>query len=269
MNPQSSRPLALITGASSGIGLELARQFAQNGYDIVINSEDADGLQVAAQSLQGNGGSVTAVVADLRQRDGIHKVIESVQGLGRDLDVLCANAGVGLGGRFTETDLDTELQMIQLNVASQVHIVKHVAKAMAARRSGRILITGSIAGLMPGSFQSVYNGTKAFLYSWGEAIREELKEQDIVVTVLMPGATETEFFHRAEMDDTKVGQSEKMSAEDVAKVGYEALMANDDHVVAGLKNKFQALMTNILPDPALAKMHRDMAQPNSEKRAAE
>jgi short-subunit dehydrogenase len=267
MNPQSSRPLALITGASSGIGLELARQFAQNGYDLVITAEDADGLETAAQSLQANGGQVETVVADLREREAVHTIIASVEG--RDIDVLCANAGFGLGGRFTETDLQTELDMVQVNVASQVHIVKHVATAMAGRRRGRILITGSIAGLMPGSFQSVYNGTKAFLDSWGEAIREELKEQDVVVTVLMPGATETNFFHRAEMDDTKVGQSKKMPAEDVAKIGYDALMADDDHVVAGLKNKLQALMTNILPDPALAKMHRDMAQPNSEKQAAE
>ncbi len=267
MNPQSARPLALVTGASSGIGLELARQLAQNGYDLVINSEDAAGLETAAQSLRANGGQVQACVADLRQRDAIHALVASVQG--RDIDVLCANAGVGLGGRFTETDIDAELNMIQLNVSSQVHLVKHVATAMAARRSGRILITGSIAGLMPGSFQSVYNGTKAFLDSWGEAIREELKEQGVVVTVLMPGATETNFFHRAEMDDTKVGQSKKMPAEDVAKIGYDALMSDDDHVVAGLKNKLQALMTNILPDPVLARMHRDMAQPNREKAAAE
>ncbi len=267
MNPQSSRPLAVVTGASSGIGLELARQFAQNGYDLVINSEDAGGLEAAAQSLQANGTQVQACVADLRERAAIHTLIASVQG--RDIDVLCANAGFGLGGRFTETDLDTELDMIAVNVSSQVHLVKHVAKAMATRGKGRILITGSIAGLMPGSFQSVYNGTKAFLDSWGEAIREELKEQGVVVTVLMPGATDTNFFHRAEMDDTKVGQGKKMPADEVAKLGYDALMSDDDHVVAGFKNKLQALMTNLLPDPVLAKMHRDMAQPNSEKQAAE
>ena len=207
MNPQSSKPLALITGASSGIGLELAREFAQNGYDLIINAEDAASLETAAESLRANGTTVTACVADLRQRDEIHTLLESTGG--RTLDVLCANAGVGLGGRFTETDLDTELDMIQLNVSSQVHIVKHVARAMAAAGKGRILITGSIAGLMPGSFQSVYNGTKAFLDSWGEAIRDELKEQGVVVTVLMPGATETNFFHRAEMDGTKVGQVEE------------------------------------------------------------
>ena len=159
--------------------------------------------------------------------------------------------------------------MIRLNVVSTVHLVKHVAQDMAARHAGRILITGSIAGTMPGSFQSVYNGTKAFLNSWGEAIREELKDQGVVVTVLMPGATETNFFHRADMDDTKVGQDKKMDPAPVAEAGFKALMADDDHVVAGFKNKFQVLMTNILPDPALAKLHRDMAQPNAEKEAAE
>ncbi len=263
MNPQSSRPLALVTGASSGIGLELARQLAENGYDLVITAEDAAGLETAAQSLQANGGQVSTVVADLRQRDAVHTIIAGVEG--RDIDVLCANAGFGLGGRFTETDLATELDMIQVNVASQVHIVKHVAQAMAARGSGRVLITGSIAGLMPGAFQSVYNGTKAFLDSWGAAIRNELKEQGVVVTVLMPGATETNFFHRAHMDDTPVGEARKMPAADVAKVGYEALMADDDHVVAGLMNKFQALMTNILPDPALASLHRKQAQSEDDK----
>lgn len=267
MNPQSLRPLALVTGASSGIGLELARQLAQNGYDLIVTAEDEAGLGVAAESLQANGGLVETFVADLRDDGAVEEIVATVGE--RPLAVLCANAGFGLGGRFTETDLDTELDMIRVNVSSQVELVKYVGRTMASAGQGRILITGSIAGLMPGSFQSVYNGTKAFLDSWGEAIREELKEQNVVVTVLMPGATETNFFHRAEMDDTKVGQSKKMSAEDVAKIGYDALMADDDHVVAGLKNKLQALMSNILPDPALAKLHRDMAQPNSEKRAAE
>jgi short-subunit dehydrogenase len=267
MNPQSIRPLALVTGASSGIGLELARQCIENGYDVVINSENASELESAAQTLHSAGATVTTVTADLRTRDGIHTLLESVQATGRPIELLFANAGVGIGGRFTETDLDTELDLIQLNVASQVHLVKHVARAMAARGKGRILITGSIAGLMPGSFQSVYNGSKAFLNSWGEAIREELKEQGVVVTVLMPGATETNFFHRADMDDTKVGESKKMPAADVAKIGFDALMADDDHVVAGFKNKLQAVMSNVLPDPALAKLHRDMAQPNAEKAA--
>lgn len=155
--------------------------------------------------------------------------------------------------------------MIELNVVGTVHLIKHVAKDMAARKSGRILIIGSIAGLMPGSFQSVYNGTKAFLNSWGEAIRNDLKEDNVVVTVLMPGATETEFFHRGDMDDTKVGQSKKMDPAPVAEAGFKALMADDDHVVAGYKNNFQALMTSILPDPVLARMYRDMSQSESDK----
>jgi len=260
---------AVITGASSGIGFELARLFAKNGFDILITAEDAGGLETAAATLRSEGATVATTVADLAHADGTESLIAAIDAAGRPVDALAANAGFGLGGRFTETDLKTEIDMIAVNVISTVQLVKHVAQAMAARRLGRILITGSIAGLMPGAFQSVYNGTKAFLDSFGEAIREELKEQDVVVTVLMPGATETNFFHRAEMDDTKVGESKKMDAAPVAEAGFKALMANDDHVVAGFKNKFQALMTNILPDPALARMHRDIAQPNSEKAAAE
>ena len=265
MSSQPNKPLALITGASSGIGFELARQFASNGYEIIINSEDAAGLETAATQLRGEGATVTTQVADLRERDGIHELIRATHALGRPLDVLAANAGVGVGGAFVDTELDEELALIQLNIASTVHLVKHVAREMAARGAGRILITGSIAGLMPGSFQSVYNGSKAFLNIWGEAIREELKDHGVVVTVLMPGATETNFFHRADMDDTKIGQSKKQDAESVAKAGYDAVMADDDHVVAGFKNKVQAAMTNILPDPALAKLHRDMAQPLDQK----
>ncbi len=260
---------AVITGASSGIGFELARLFAKNGFDILITAEDAPGIEQAATTLRSEGATVTTHVADLAHRNGTESLIAAIGAAGRPVDALAANAGLGLGGRFTETDINVEFDMIAVNIISTTQLVKHVAKDMAARRSGRILITGSIAGLMPGAFQSVYNGTKAYLDSFGEAIREELKEQGVVVTVLMPGATETNFFHRADMDDTKVGQSQKMDPAPVAEAGFNALMANDDHVVAGFKNKFQALMTNVLPDPVLAKLHRDMAQPNAEKEAAE
>ena len=256
---------AVITGASSGIGFELARLFAKNGFDILITAEDAGGIDAAGATLRSEGANVTTHVADLAHANGTESLIAAIATAGRPVDALAANAGFGLGGRFTETDLSTEIDMIAVNVISTVQLVKHVAQAMAARRVGRILITGSIAGLMPGTFNSVYNGTKAFLNSFGEAIREELKEQDVVVTVLMPGATETDFFHRAEMEDTKVGEAKKMDAAPVAEAGFKALMANDDHVVAGFKNKFQALMTNILPDPALAKMHRAVAQPEGDK----
>ncbi len=265
----ANNQFAVITGASSGIGLELARLFAKNGYDIFITAENAGEIEQAASTLRSEGATVTTHVADLAHRNGTESLIAAIGEAGRPVDVLAANAGFGLGGRFTETDINVEFDMIAVNIISTVQLVKHVSQHMAERRSGRILITGSIAGLMPGSFQSVYNGTKAFLDSWGAALREELKEQDVVVTVLMPGPTETNFFHRADMDDTKVGESKKMDPAPVAQAGYDALMADDDHVVAGFKNKFQALMTNVLPDPMLAKMHRDMAQPNAEKQAAE
>ncbi len=265
----ANNQFAVITGASSGIGFELARIFAKNGYDIFITSEDAGGIEQAATTLRGEGATVTTHVADLAHRNGTESLIAAIGQAGRPVDVLAANAGFGLGGRFTETDINVEFDMIAVNVISTTQLVKHVAQEMSARGQGRILITGSIAGIMPGSFQSVYNGTKAYLDNWGEAIRNELKEKNVVVTVLMPGPTETNFFHRADMDDTDVGEAKKMDPAPVAQAGYDALMADDDHVVAGLKNKFQALMTNILPWPAVAERHRQMAQPHGEKEAAE
>ncbi|MBV8971498.1 MAG: SDR family NAD(P)-dependent oxidoreductase [Sphingomonadaceae bacterium] len=265
----ANNQFAVITGASSGIGFELARLFARNGFDILITSEDAGGIGQAASTLRGEGATVTTHIADLAHRGGTESLIAAIDGAGRPVDALAANAGFGLGGRFTETDVNVEFDMIAVNVISTTQLVKHVAQQMAARRQGRILITGSIAGIMPGSFQSVYNGTKAYLDNWGEAIRNELKDQNVVVTVLMPGPTETNFFHRAEMDDTDVGQNKKMDPAPVAEAGYNALMADDDHVVAGFKNKFQAAMAHLLPWPTVAERHRQMAQPHSEKEAAE
>jgi uncharacterized protein len=255
------RPLALVTGASSGIGLELARQFAQNGYDLVITAEDRGGLAEAARALA-NGSRVETVVADLSSARGVDTLYERVRGLGRPVDVLAANAGVGVGGEFAGgTSLRAEIKLIHLNVTSQVHLIKLIVGDMVARGSGKILITSSIASLMPGPFEAVYAASKAFLRSFGEAIRNELKDRGVGVTVLMPGPTETEFFHRAGMDDTKVGQGSKDDPADVAKAAYKALMADQDHVVTGAKNKVQAAATAVLPDTARAALHRKQAEP--------
>jgi short-subunit dehydrogenase len=255
------RPLALVTGASTGIGLELARQFAQNGYDLVITAEDGAGLADAARSLA-NGSRVETVVADLSSARGVDTLYERVRGLGRPVDVLAANAGVGVGGEFAGgTSLRAEIKLIHLNVTSQVHLIKLIVGDMVARGEGKILITSSIASLMPGPFEAVYAASKAFLRSFGEAIRNELKDRGVGVTVLMPGPTETEFFHRAGMDDTKVGQGSKDDPADVAKAAYKALMADQDHVVTGAKNKVQAAATAVLPDTARAALHRKQAEP--------
>ena len=262
MQSSSPRPLALVTGASSGIGLELAKELARNGHDLVITAEDQAGLAEADRALHelAEGARVEAITVDLADRQGVETLHARIRNLGRPVEVLAANAGVG--GEFArETDLEAELRLIQLNVTSQVHLVKLVVRDMVERGSGRILITSSIASLMPGPFEAVYAASKAFLRSFGEAIRNELKDRGVGVTVLMPGPTETEFFHRAGMDDTKVGQGSKDDPADVAKAAYKALIADQDHVVTGAKNKVQAAATAVLPDTARAALHRKQAEP--------
>jgi short-subunit dehydrogenase len=195
--------LAVVTGASSGIGLELAKLFAEHGYDLVVVAEDA-GLGAVADQLRSSGAMVESVQADLATQRGVEHLWERVRGLGRPVDAIAINAGVGVGGPFLETDLTKEIDMINLNVTGAVHLAKLVVKDMAQRGEGKILITSSIAAEMPAPFEAVYGATKAFLLSFAEALRNELKDTRITVTALQPGPTDTNFFHRAEMDDTKV-----------------------------------------------------------------
>jgi short-subunit dehydrogenase len=190
-----------------------------------------------------------------------------IQKSGRAVDAIALNAGVGAGGDFVrETMLDADLNVIDLNVRSTVHLAKLVLQDMVRRGQGRVLFTSSIAATMPGTFNAVYNASKAFIQSFAQAVRNELKETGVTITALMPGATETNFFHRADMDDTNVGRSEKDDPADVAKAGFEALMAGDDHIVAGsFKNKVQAAMAHVLPDTMTAEMHRKQAEPARSK----
>jgi len=264
---ESTRPLAVVTGASSGIGYELARQFAQNGYDLLIVSA-TEHITDAERTLADLGVSVRSVQADLATYDGVEQLYHAIQSDGRPLRAIAINAGVGVGGDFTrDTELRDELNLIQLNVVSPVHLAKRVLKDMLRQGDGRILFTSSIAGAMPAPFEAVYGASKAFLTSFAQALRNELKDTPITITVLMPGATETEFFHRAGLDDTKIGVSEKDDPAEVAKQGFEALMAGKDHVVAGsFKNKVQAAAGHILPDPTVAELHRKQSEPGSARR---
>jgi short-subunit dehydrogenase len=258
-------PLAVVTGASSGIGLELARQLAENGFDIVACAED-DELAIAADALRANNVAVEAVRADLARPDGVERLVDRVTATGRPVDALVINAGVAVSGPFVgDSTLADQLNVVDLNVRSAVHLAKRLLPAMAARGSGRVLFTSSIAAVMPGPFQTVYNASKAFLLSFSQALREELKDSGVTVTALMPGPTDTEFFDRADMGDTKLGASEhKDDPADVAREGYEAMMAGKDRVVAGsVKNKVQVAAANLLPDPALAAQHRKMSEPGS------
>jgi short-subunit dehydrogenase len=257
------RQFALVTGASSGIGLELAKLFAEHDYDVVVAAEDAE-LDGAADAVRALGAQVEAVRVDLATRDGVEQLVARVQAAGRPLDALALNAGVGLGGAFLEQDLERVFNLIDLNVRSTVHLARRLMPAMVARGRGRVLVTSSIAALTPGTFQAVYNASKSFVHSWSEAVRNEIKDSGVTVTALQPGATETEFFHRAELDDTKIGQSKKDDPAKVARDGFEAMLAGKDHVVAGsFKNKVQAVLSEITPEPVKAEQHRKLAEPGS------
>ena len=266
MTTQKNGKLALITGASSGIGYELARVFAQDGFDLIIAAEDR-GIVEMKQVFENLGAAVTAVQADLATREGVEKLWQEVQRCGRTLDAAALNAGIGVGGRFQETDLEKELKLVDLNCRSVVHLAKRVVQAMVAQGSGRILITSSIASTMPGPFEAVYAASKAFDQSFAQALRHELKDTGVTVTSLMPGPTETNFFERADLMDTKVGAAEKDDAGQVARQGFEALMAGKDHVVAGaLKNKLQAAAAKVIPETVKAAIHRSKAEPGSAKK---
>ncbi|MBV9840589.1 MAG: SDR family NAD(P)-dependent oxidoreductase [Sphingomonadaceae bacterium] len=252
--------LAVVTGASTGIGYFIARIAAKEGYDLVIVADEPL-IETSADELRELGVDVEAVEADLATVEGNDQLLAAVDG--RPIDVLVANAGRGLGRAFIDQDVADWRRVIDTNVTGTTYLLQKVAQQMAARGDGRILITGSIAGLMPGSFQAVYNGTKAYLDSFSYALREELKDSGLTITVLMPGPTETEFFKRADMMDTKVGTQEKDDAEKVAQDGWDALMAGSAHIVSGAKNKFQAAMSHFTPDSVLAKMHSNMAEPGT------
>jgi uncharacterized protein len=256
-----ARPLAVVTGASTGIGYELAKVFAENGYDLIIASE-TDRIQEAARTLSGGAAQVEAVEADLSTYDGVERLVARIRESGRPVDAIAVNAGIGVSGDFArETQLEDELRLVNLNVTGSVHLTKRVVRDMIQRNAGRILLTSSIAATMPAPLEAVYGASKSFLLSFAEALRNELKDAGITVTALMPGPTETNFFHRAGMDDTRVGQREKDDPARVARQGFDALMAGDDKVVAGsFKNKVEAVVARVLPDSMKARQHRKLAE---------
>jgi short-subunit dehydrogenase len=255
-----SRPLAIVTGASSGIGYHLARLCAENGFDLVV-AADRPEIQEAAREFSALGVSAEAVEADLSTLEGVDTLYAAAKG--RPVAALLANAGHGLGHAFLDQDFAAARHVIDTNIVGTLYLIQKVGRDMRSRNEGRILITGSIAGFMPGSFQAVYNGSKAFIDSFSFALRNELKDTAITVTCLMPGATETEFFERADMMDTKVGQDPKDDPADVAKTGFDAMMNGEGDVVSGWKNKIQSALANVTPAGMLAEQHRKMAEPGS------
>lgn len=254
--------LAIITGASTGIGFELAHVAAREGYDLLVVADEPL-IDAAAGDFEQYGTQVTAIEADLATFEGNDRLLEACNS--RPIDILIANAGRGLGHAFIEQKVDEWKRVIDTNVLGTTYLLQKVAQQMAQRNEGKILIVGSIAGLLPGSYQAVYNATKAYLDSFSYALREELRDTDITVTVLMPGATETEFFERADMLDTKVGTQEKADPAKVARDGWDAMMSGAGHIVSGWDNKLRAAISHITPDTVLAKMHTGMSQPGTAK----
>lgn len=257
------RGLAVVTGASTGIGFELASLAAEQGYDLIV-AADEPLINNAAADFERHGVKVTAVQADLATIEGNDQLLAAANG--RPIDLLFANAGRGLGGAFLDQNIAEWRQVIETNVTGTTYLLQKVGNQMKARGEGRILITGSIAGFMPGTFHAVYNATKAYLDSFSYALRAEMKDSGVTITCLMPGPTDTEFFDRADMLDTKVGAS--ASKEDPAKTarhGYDAMMKGEGHVVSGFSNKVQAAIAHVMPASMLAELHRGMAEPGSAK----
>lgn len=258
----TARPFAVVTGASSGIGRALAREFAGRGFDLLITATGPH-LDDAAREVAELGARVETVAADLATYDGVERLYGAITATGRPVDAVAISAGVGLGGEFVGgTDLRAELNLIRLNVASSVHLAKRVLPAMVARGAGRILITTSIEALMPGPFEAVYASSKAFLLSFSQALRNELRESGVTVTALLPGATDTPIFHRANMDDTLVGASPKDDPDDVAKQGVAALLEGRDQVVAGsLVTRAIGAVAKVVPNRINAELHRQTSKP--------
>lgn len=263
---RNDRLFAIVTGASSGIGYELAKVFAKNGYDLLITAQ-SERLDDAARNL-GSLTQVESVHADLAKYEGVQKLWSAVESSARRVDVIAINAGVGVGGRFAETDLEEELNLVQLNVTSTVHLAKLAVRHMLSHGSGKILFTSSIAGAMPAPLEAVYGASKAFVLSLSKALNYELKDGGITVTALQPGPTDTDFFHRAGMDDTKVGSEGKYTNDpaEVAQQGYDALMSGKDHIYASsLKTKAQGELGRFMPESVKAAMHEKQAEPKSAK----
>jgi uncharacterized protein len=258
----TDRAYAVVTGASSGIGYQLAKECAEHGFDLLI-AADEPSINDAAVSLRASGAEVEPVEVDLATKEGVDLLYEATGG--RQVAALLANAGHGLGGAFLDQSFDDIQHVIDTNVTGTLALIHKIGRDMVNSREGRILITGSIAGLMPGTFQAVYNGTKALLDSFAFALRAEVKDSGVTVTCLMPGATETDFFERADMLDTKVGTQKKQSPEEVARAGFEAMMKGEGEIVTGWNNKLRAAISHIVPSSVLAEAHRREAAPGTGK----
>ena len=257
----TNQKYALITGGSSGIGLELAKLFAKDQYNLILVARKSDELEKAASELKQFGVEVLTISKDLFKREAPGELYDEVKAKGIQIDALVNDAGQGQYGLFTDTDINRELDIIQLNIGATISLIKCFLPEMLARKEGKILNLSSIAGKTPGPYQSVYHGTKAFIQSFTEAIRSENKDSGVTITALLPGATDTDFFNKAEMQDSKMMEQGLSDPAKVAKDGYEALMSGDDMVISGFKNKAMVGMSNVTPDHMVADMMKKQQEP--------
>jgi len=258
----TNKTYTLITGGTSGIGYELAKIFASNGHNLILVSRDEADLTITRNELLDLGVDVLIISKDLFDKQSPFDLYKEVCEKGYDVDILVNNAGQGQYGEFSETNIYRELSIIQLNISSLVVLTKLFLQDMIKKGKGRILNLSSVASKAPGPLNSVYHGTKAFVQSFTQAIATEVKDQGITITALLPGATDTDFFNKADMQQSKVVKDGKLEeAKTVAKEGYDALMRGDQMVVSGgLKNKMKIAMSNVLSDKAAAKkMHKESA----------
>jgi short-subunit dehydrogenase len=257
---RKARPLAVVTGASSGIGYELAKCCAREGFDLVVVADEPE-INKAGEDFEALGANVDVLQADLATIEGVDKLLQKIGA--RPVEALLANAGRGLGKGFLDQDFKDVMRVVNTNITGTIYLLQKVGRDMRARKAGKILIVGSIAGFMPGTYQAVYNATKAFLDSFSFALRAEIADSGVTVTCLMPGATETEFFERADMLDTKIGQGKKDDPADVAAAGFKAMMKGEGDVVSGWHNKLQSAIALVTPSSVLAEQHRKKAAPGS------
>jgi short-subunit dehydrogenase len=259
---ETNKTYTLITGGTSGIGYELAKIFATNGHNLILVSRDEADLTITRNELLGLGVDVLIISKDLFDRQSPFDLYNEVCEKGYDVDILVNNAGQGQYGEFSETNIYRELSIIQLNISSLVVLTKLFLQDMLKKGRGRILNLSSVDSKAPGPLNSVYHATKAFVQSFTQAIATEVKDKGITVTALLPGATDTDFFNKADMQQSKMVKDGKLEeAKAVAKEGYDALMRGDQMIVSGgLKNKMKIAMSNVLSDKAAAKkMHKEQA----------
>jgi len=259
--PQTSqRQMALITGASTGIGFDLARLAARD-FDLIITARDKARLdQVAAQFEGQHGNRVHVIPADLARPDAPASLFAEIGSRGLRVDALINNAGFGAYGAFADANAQNQLEMVQVNITALTNLTRLALTGMLQRRQGRIMNVASTAGFQPGPLMAVYYATKAYVISFSEAIANELKGSGVTVTCLCPGATETEFAKRADMGESRLFKLGAMRSEDVARAGYEGMLRGKTLVIPGLKNRVLAQSVRFTPRKVVTAISRSLQE---------